>query len=98
MLLLQLKGDYSAAVELIKQSLEIDPRSDFSYEMLGTIEIKRGDYTAAACAFEKAIETAKFEAELSRLYFLYNSASAWKKVRDEFGIDVSSILAKALAG
>ena len=94
MLLLQLKGDYNAAIDLINKALEVDGRCDFAWEMLGTIEIKRGDYAAATKAFEKAIDIAKFEVEISRLFFLYYSAIAWKEVRDKFGADMSSILAK----
>ena len=96
MLLLQLKGDYNAAIDIINKALEVDGRCDFAWEMLGTVEIKRGDYTAATKAFEKAIELAKFEVEMARLYFLYFTAIAWKEVRDKFGADMSSILAKSM--
>ena len=67
MLLLQLKGDYNAAIDLIKQSIEKDPRSDFAYEMMGNIEIKRGDYSAAAKAFEKSIDNARFEVRVETI-------------------------------
>ncbi|XP_063725040.1 mitochondrial import receptor subunit TOM70-like [Symsagittifera roscoffensis] len=96
MLLLQLKGDYNAAIDLIKQSIEKDPRSDFAYEMMGNIEIKRGDYSAAAKAFEKSVDNARFEVEMERMYFLYLSASSWKYVKDNYGIDVSTIIGKAM--
>lgn len=41
LLLLQWKGEIENAVELMKQGIKIDDKSEFAYETLGTVEVQR---------------------------------------------------------
>lgn len=41
LLLLQWKGEIENAVELMRQGIKIDDKSEFAYETLGTVEVQR---------------------------------------------------------
>ncbi|PIK61001.1 putative mitochondrial import receptor subunit TOM70, partial [Apostichopus japonicus] len=86
--LLQLawKKEPEAAVKLIKKALEIDERCDFAYETLGTIEVQRGNLSAAQGYFDKAIKLARTEIEMAHLYSLSIAAEAQDKVTKKYAI------------
>lgn len=44
LLLLQWKGEIENAIDLMKQAIKIDDKSEFAYETLGTIEVQRYVY------------------------------------------------------
>lgn len=41
LLLLQWKGEIDKAVEMMKEAIRIDDKSEFAYETLGTVEVQR---------------------------------------------------------
>jgi len=89
LLALQWKSDSEASADLIMQALKIDDKCEFAIETLGTIEVQRGNLTDAIMLFEKAIELAKTEVEMSHLFSLRDAAVAQSRVAEKFGIPAS---------
>ncbi|KAJ8034613.1 Mitochondrial import receptor subunit TOM70 [Holothuria leucospilota] len=86
--LLQLawKKEPDTAVAMINKALEIDDRCDFAYETLGTIEVQRGNLSAAQGYFDKAIKLARTEIEMAHLYSLSIAAEAQDRVTKKYAI------------
>ncbi|GAB6023140.1 Mitochondrial import receptor subunit TOM70 [Chamberlinius hualienensis] len=86
--LLQLnwKQDFNEAVRLIEKSIEVDDKCEFAYETLGALEVQKGNLDRALELFDKALESARTEAELSHLYSLRDAADAQKRVAARLGI------------
>lgn len=89
LLALQWKQDSEASADLIMKALEIDDKCEFAYETLGTIEVQRGNLKIAVDLFEKAIDLAKTEVEMSHLFSLRDAAIAQSRVAENFGIPAS---------
>lgn len=39
---MQWKGDINEALKLLEKAIEVDDKSEFAYETLGTVEVQRG--------------------------------------------------------
>ncbi|XP_022109352.1 mitochondrial import receptor subunit TOM70-like [Acanthaster planci] len=80
------KKDAEGAIAMIKKAMEIDSKCDFAYETLGTIEVQRGNMAAAKDYFEKAIDLARTEMEMSHLFSLSVAAEAQQNVTTKYNI------------
>ncbi|XP_038062805.1 mitochondrial import receptor subunit TOM70-like [Patiria miniata] len=80
------KKDADGAIAMIQKALEIDSKCDFAYETLGTIEVQRGNMSAAKSYFEKAIDLARTEMEMSHLFSLSVAAEAQRNVTTKYNI------------
>ncbi|KAL0267134.1 UNVERIFIED_CONTAM: hypothetical protein PYX00_009488 [Menopon gallinae] len=79
-------GDIEAAVGLIKEALEIDDKCSFGYEQLGTIEVQRGNLKKGIELFDKAINLARTELEMTHYFTLKNAAEAQQTVLEKMNI------------
>ncbi|XP_028655675.1 mitochondrial import receptor subunit TOM70 [Erpetoichthys calabaricus] len=86
LLQLQWKQDLDKGLELISKAIEIDNKCDFAYETMGTIEVQRGNLDKAIEMFNKAINLAKSEMEMSHLYSLCDAAYAQTEVAKKYGL------------
>ncbi|VVC26061.1 Tetratricopeptide repeat,Tetratricopeptide repeat-containing domain,Tetratricopeptide-like helical [Cinara cedri] len=89
--LLSWKINISEALILIEQALNIDPKCDFVYEILGTFNIEIGKLKEAVDFLEKAIPLAKSEKELLRIFSLRNSAQAQLAASERFTITIPKV-------
>ncbi|CAH1996272.1 unnamed protein product [Acanthoscelides obtectus] len=86
LLLLQWKGEIEKAVELMKEAIRIDEKSEFAYETLGTVEVQRGNLVVAIDLFNKAIALARSEIEMVHLFSLRDAASSQLKIANRLEI------------
>ncbi|WAR13496.1 TOM70-like protein [Mya arenaria] len=82
LLKLQWKQNIDEPVTLIKQAIELDDKCEYAYEMLGTIEVQRGDMVNAVKLFKKAIDLCRTESEMSHLFSLLHAAKAQLKAAE----------------
>lgn len=76
LLYLQWKGDIEKATELIEKGIEIDPKCEFGYETLASIEVQKGNLMRAVTLFDKALPLAKSEKEACHILSLRAAAQA----------------------
>ncbi|KAL3886826.1 hypothetical protein ACJMK2_026791 [Sinanodonta woodiana] len=88
LLKLQWKQNVDEAVKMINQAIELDDKCEYAYEVLGTLEVQRGDMNKAVELFNKAISLCRTENEMSHLYSLLNAAQAQLKVARNLGIQI----------
>ncbi|KAL1509668.1 hypothetical protein ABEB36_004374 [Hypothenemus hampei] len=86
LLLLQWKGDIEAAVQFMRQAIEIDEKCEFAYETLGTVEVQRGNLVIAIDLFNKAIALGRSEMEMVHLFSLRDAAASQLKIASRMGI------------
>ncbi|KRT80135.1 Anaphase-promoting complex subunit 3 protein, partial [Oryctes borbonicus] len=83
---LQWKADIDKAIDLMKAAIEIDNKCEFAYETLGTVEVQRGNLIIAIDYFNKAIELARTEMEMTHLFSLRDAAVSQLKITTKLGI------------
>ncbi|XP_014285604.1 mitochondrial import receptor subunit TOM70 [Halyomorpha halys] len=76
LLYLQWKGDIEKASKLIEKGIEVDPKCEFAYETLASIEVQKGNLMRAVTLFDKALPLAKSEREASHILSLRAAAQA----------------------
>lgn len=86
LLLLQWKGEIENAVQLMKEAIQVDDKSEFAYETLGTVEVQRGNLVLAIDLFNKAISLARSEMEMVHLFSLRDAASSQLKIASNLGL------------
>ncbi|XP_061415779.1 mitochondrial import receptor subunit TOM70 isoform X1 [Lethenteron reissneri] len=91
LLQLQWRQDLDAGVRLISRAIQIDPKCDFAYETLGTIEVQRGNLTRAVQLFEEAVTLSKSEMEMAHLLSLCHAAQAQLAVATKYGLVPSNV-------
>lgn len=89
-MLLKQNGDAEGAVKLINKAINTDKKCLFAYETLGTIEVQRQNLQQAIILFEKAIDLARTEPEMTHLFALKDAASAQLKVSERWGLNLST--------
>ncbi|RZC41796.1 mitochondrial import receptor subunit TOM70 [Asbolus verrucosus] len=95
LLKLQWKGEIEQAVEMMKEAIKIDEKCEFAYETLGTVEVQRGNLVVAIDLFNKAIQLARSEMELTHLFSLRDAATSQLKVTTRLGIDSQYMSSKS---
>jgi len=88
---LQWRGDVARAVDLIKEAIQVDKKCEFAFETLGTIEVQRGNLSAAVELFDCAIPLANTELEMAHLYGLREAAVAQTTVSKDLGISLPTM-------
>ncbi|KAL3266741.1 hypothetical protein HHI36_010902 [Cryptolaemus montrouzieri] len=86
LLLLQWKNDIEGSVRLMRKAIDLDKKCEFAYETLGTVEVQRGNLILAIELFNKAIELARSEMEMTHLFSLRDAATSQLKVTTSLGI------------
>ena len=92
LVLLQWKGDVHTARTYIRKALELDPKCEFAYETLGTVEVQSGNLSAAVELFENAIPLANTELEMGHICGLKSAAVAQQTVSERLGISLPSMM------
>jgi len=87
----QSTGDIDGATKLIQDALILDEKCEFAYEILGTIEVQRGNFVKGIELFDKAIPFAKTKLEMAHLYGLRDAAMAQITVSAKFGITLPTL-------
>lgn len=80
MLELQWHGNVEKGVEYMQKAIKLDDRCGFAYETLATVEVQRGNLILAVDLFNKAIDLARTEIEMTHLFSLRDAAVAQLKV------------------
>jgi len=62
--------------EHLEKALEVDPKCEFAYETLGTVEVQSGRLQRASALFGEAIALAKTEMEMAHLISLKAASQA----------------------
>ncbi|KAI4463823.1 tetratricopeptide repeat protein 6 [Holotrichia oblita] len=83
---LQWKADIDKAIDLMKSAIEVDEKCEFAYETLGTVEVQRGNLVIAIDYFNKAIQLARTEMEMTHLFSLRDAAVSQLKITTKLGI------------
>jgi len=92
LLALQSKMDVAGARELLKKAIKIDPKCEFAYETLGTLEVQSGNIKAAVGLFDQAIPLANTELEMAQICGLRAAAVAQTSVSESLGIQLPSMM------
>lgn len=92
LLYLQWNGDMDRCTELIKTAIEFDSKCGLAYETLGTIQVQRGQLSAAIEMFEKALELGRTENELIHLFSLRDAAIAQLNVSQRLNLDLTQLV------
>ncbi|EDV26147.1 uncharacterized protein TRIADDRAFT_24576 [Trichoplax adhaerens] len=82
----QLKQDIEAGIKLIEKAIELDNKCDFAYETLATVEVQRGNIDRGIELFEKALNLARAESDLSHTLSLLIAAQTQIKVGKNLGV------------
>nr|BAN21427.1 heat shock protein 70-interacting protein [Riptortus pedestris] len=93
LLYLQWNGEMDKAITMMEKGIAVDPKCEFAYETLASIEVQRGNLTRAVALFDKALPLAKSEREASHILSLRAAAQAQIVVAKTLGLD--SILPSA---
>ncbi|XP_063980698.1 mitochondrial import receptor subunit TOM70 [Diachasmimorpha longicaudata] len=80
-------GNFVKAIDYINEALELDDKCEFAYEMLGTIEVQRGNLHEAIKIFSKALTLARTMYELTHIFTLQDAAKAQLKIGKRLGPD-----------
>merc|ERR1712029_1084644 len=67
LLALQSKMDVAGSRELLRKAIKVDPKCEFAYETLGTLEVQSGNIKAAVGLFDQAIPLANTELEMAQI-------------------------------
>jgi len=89
---LQWKGDMNTAMKMLEKAIEVDEKCEFAYETLGTVEVQRGNLDRAISLFEKALNLAKSEMELTHIFSLKDAAQAQLNVTSKMGLSLQSLM------
>ncbi|KAK3107387.1 hypothetical protein FSP39_013441, partial [Pinctada imbricata] len=92
LLQLQWKQNVEEAVKMINKAVDIDNKCEYAYEVLGTLEVQRGNMDQAMKHFQKAIQLAKTENEMAHLFSLLEAAQAQLNVAKNLGIPLPNAL------
>ncbi|KAK9507494.1 hypothetical protein O3M35_007342 [Rhynocoris fuscipes] len=87
MLYLQWKGDLENAVKSIEKGIEVDPKCEFAYETLASVEAQRGNMLKSITLFDKALAFSKSEKEAAHILSLKAAAQAQHSVAASLGIN-----------
>lgn len=87
LLYLQWRGDMEKATEMMEKGITVDPKCEFAYETLASIEVQRGNLTRAVGLFDKALPLAKSEREASHILSLRAAAQAQIVVAKTLGLE-----------
>ncbi|KAJ8316347.1 hypothetical protein KUTeg_006361 [Tegillarca granosa] len=92
LLRLQWKQDVNDAMSMINKAIDMDSKCEYAYEVLGTLEVQRGNMDKAMEYFERAIGLARTESEMAHLYSLLDAAKAQLQVAKNLGIQMPSAI------
>jgi len=92
LLALQARADVNGARELIQKAIKVDPKCEFAYETLGTLEVQSGNLKVALGLFDKAIPLANTELEMAQICGLRAAASAQTNVSERLGIQLPTMM------
>lgn len=85
---LQWTNDTKRVISLLEDALQIDEKCQFAYEMLGSMEVQRGNLSKGIECFEKALECAQTELDCAHLFSLRDAAEAQLKAATTLGIEL----------
>jgi len=88
---LQWRNDAGTAIAMLEEALVVDDRCQFAYEMLGSLEVQRGDLSKGIGCFERALRCAQTELDCAHLYSLRDAAEAQLKAATSLGIEMPKI-------
>ncbi|XP_062577593.1 mitochondrial import receptor subunit TOM70-like [Saccostrea cucullata] len=93
LLQLQWKQNIQEATSIINKAIELDPKCEYAYEVLGTLEVQKGpgSMEKAIELFQKAISLSKTESEMAHLFSLSDAAKAQLNVAKKLGINLPSL-------
>ncbi|BFZ25550.1 hypothetical protein BsWGS_28589 [Bradybaena similaris] len=92
LMLLQWKGNVEKTLELLEESLKVDPTCQYAFEIRGTIEVQRGNLSEAVNNFKKAIALSNSESEMAHLFSLMEAAEVQVKVARDLNIQLPSAM------
>nr|XP_018898023.1 PREDICTED: mitochondrial import receptor subunit TOM70 [Bemisia tabaci] len=82
----QWTGRPEEGVEFIEKAIKLDDRCELAYETLGTLKVQNGNLEEAISCFEKALEIAKSEVEITHILSLKFAAEAQLNVATRFNL------------
>ncbi|RWS28233.1 mitochondrial import receptor subunit TOM70-like protein [Leptotrombidium deliense] len=85
-LLIQSTNNLEKALKLLEKALQSDNKCQFAYEMLGTIEVQRGNLQKGIDCFDGALANAQTEIDCAHLYSLREAAMAQSKAIEMLGV------------
>lgn len=93
LLQLQWKQNLKEATAIINKAIELDPKCEYAYEVLGTLEVQKGpgSMEKAVELFQKAISLSRTESEMAHLFSLSDAAKAQLNVAKKLGINLPGL-------
>ena len=87
--------NYERAIELFRQALQLNPKHGMTYQMLGTMYDKKGEYPTAIEFYEHALPFALDSMEISRTHYnlgvIYrDQLKDYDKARKEFELSIKT--------
>lgn len=86
LLVCQWKRDIDKAISLLKKAVALDPKCDFAYETLATLQVQSGDFEEAIKNFDKALDLVRTENEMAHTFSIRQATLAQEYVTKEIGL------------
>uniref|UniRef100_A0A0A9XTA0 Mitochondrial import receptor subunit TOM70 n=4 Tax=Lygus hesperus TaxID=30085 RepID=A0A0A9XTA0_LYGHE len=86
LLRLQWKADVDGSIEEMERAIKLDPKCEFAYETLASVEVQRGNLLKAIPLFEKALPLTKCLREAAHIISLKAAAQAQYTVSSSLGV------------
>ncbi|XP_011500393.1 PREDICTED: mitochondrial import receptor subunit TOM70 [Ceratosolen solmsi marchali] len=89
---LRWKNDTEKAIEFIHKALEFDDKCEYAYDVLGTMEVQRGNLKYAISLFDKAIPLARTLHEITQTFNLRDITKSQLMVSERLGTGFEHII------
>ncbi|XP_028401862.1 mitochondrial import receptor subunit TOM70-like [Dendronephthya gigantea] len=86
LLVCQWKRDIQKAMDLLKKAVTLDPKCDFAFETLATLQVQSGEFKEAIENFDKALELVRSESEMAHTFSIRQAALAQEYVTKVIGL------------
>ncbi|CAB3983773.1 mitochondrial import receptor subunit TOM70-like, partial [Paramuricea clavata] len=86
LLVCQWKRDIQQAMDLLKKAVTLDPKCDFAFETLATLQVQSGDFKEAIENFDKALQNVRSESEMAHTFSIRQAALAQEYVTKVIGL------------
>lgn len=85
---LRLKQDPEEAEKLIEKGLEVDPRCEMAWELLGQLAMERGQHEKALESFQRALDESSIISDRQHLFALREGVKAQLQAAKKYNLNL----------